>query len=100
VISRLTIALVKNRNLAMPILAANSTTLYPQVCLPKRSGRQLSPKLHAFTARVHQFRKARTGSVCMARQAGTRQAARETMIITRSTNPNVAGSRGLTLYSE
>lgn len=47
------------------------------------------------TIGVNQFRKARTGSVCIARWAGTRDAVNETIIITKSADSNVAGSRGV-----
>jgi hypothetical protein len=39
------------------------------------------------------------GSVCAARQAGSKQAATETSAITANAEPNATGSRGLTLYS-
>lgn len=47
-----------------------------------------------------QLRKACTGSVRIARQAGMRHAASEAIVITVSANANVEGSRGLTLYSK
>jgi hypothetical protein len=45
----------------------------------------------------NQSRNARTGSVRVARQAGKKHAANEAIIITTNADPNVSGSRGLTL---
>ena len=47
--------------------------------------------------RSTQVRKARTGSIRVARQAGKKHAISATMIIIRKASPNANGSRGLTL---
>src|SRR5207249_11070975 len=44
-------------------------------------------------------RNARAGSMPAARSAGTKTAANELIVITRSAKPKATGSRGLTLYS-
>jgi hypothetical protein len=44
----------------------------------------------------YQSRSARTGSIRVARQAGRKQAANETIVITRNADPEAHGSRGLT----
>jgi hypothetical protein len=63
--------------------AAKSETLLPQQPpdLPK----------------VIQVRSARTGSIRVARQAGSKQETSATIVMTTKARPNASGSRGLTL---
>ena len=46
--------------------------------------------------RDHSIRRARMGSVRVARQAGKKQAANAAMVITANADPKAKGSRGLT----
>jgi hypothetical protein len=46
----------------------------------------------------HQPLRARSGSVLVARHAGTKQATRDATAITANADPNAIGSRGLTSY--
>ncbi len=59
--------------------------------------RRLLPRSGFLQDFCNQLRKACTGSVRIARQAGNKQANNEAMVITASADPNVKGSRGLTL---
>jgi hypothetical protein len=50
-------------------------------------------------ADIDQPLSARSGSVRVARQAGTKQATNDATATTRNADPNAIGSRGLTLYN-
>jgi hypothetical protein len=78
-----------------PFPATSQRSLYlsegkPRESNPRDDSRRLSRG-------KGQSRNTRAGSVRVARQAGTRQAATEVIVITANAKPNASGSRGVTL---
>ena len=53
--------------------------------------------LRSIQERDHSVRRARIGSVRIARQAGRKQAANAAIVMTANADPKAKGSRGLTL---